>query len=84
MDYSAFLVSDRGDVRDIIYEKSWSTKEEATSDLQKIAIPSPYILDKWIGEKDYQEAWVIYRETEIKPPFDKNMLEELLNNIEKT
>ena len=70
---------DTGAIRDVIYESVWPSKEEAINDLRKIARPSPYIADKWIGKKDYQEAWVIYRETEIKPPYDENIMQRLMD-----
>lgn len=73
-----YWVSDMGVMRDIIYESVWPSKEEAINDLQKIARPSPYITNKWIGKKDYQEAQVISRKTEIKPPFNKEQSVELL------
>lgn len=76
-----FWVTDRGFMQDIIYEKSWPTQEEAKSDLERIATPSPYLSNVWMGERDYQQAHVIYREIEIKPPYNKVILDELLLEV---
>lgn len=76
-----FWVTDRGFMQDIIYEKSWPTQEEAKNDLERIANPSPYLTNVWVGERDYQQAHVIYREIEIKPPYDKAILDELLLEV---